>query len=85
MIDANVFKVGEYKAFVEPYFRDDMSEEAKGNVIEWITVLWDGYLEQVSEARGISAESLKYFIDNPELAAKESGGDFAKRHRIWNH
>ena len=78
LIDANVFKVGEYKAFVEPYFRDEMSNEAKGNVIEWITVLWDGYLEQVSEARGISDESLKYFIDNPGLVAKESGGDFAK-------
>ena len=78
LIDANVFKVGEYKAFVEPYFRDDMSDEAKGNVIEWITVLWDGYLDQVSEARGISNESLKYFIDNPGLAAKESAGDFAK-------
>ena len=78
LIDANVFKVGEYKAFVEPYFRDDMSDEAKGNVIEWITVLWDGYLDEVSEARGISNESLKYFIDNPGLAAKESDGDFAK-------
>ena len=78
LIDANVFKVGEYKAFVEPYFRDDMSDEAKGNVIEWITVLWDGYLDKVSEARGISNESLKYFIDNPGLAAKESAGDFAK-------
>ena len=78
LIDANVFKVGEYKAFVEPYFRDDMSDEAKGNVIEWITVLWDGYLDQVSEARGISNESLKYFIDNPVLAAKQSAGDFAK-------
>ena len=78
LIDANVFKVGEYKAFVEPYFRDDMSDEAKGNVIEWITVLWDGYLDQVSEARGISNESLKYFIDNPGLAAKQSEGDFAK-------
>ena len=78
LIDANVFKVGEYKAFVEPYFRDDMSDEAKGNVIEWITVLWDGYLDQVSEARAISNESLKYFIDNPGLAAKQSAGDFAK-------
>jgi len=78
LIDANVFKVGEYKAFVEPYFRDDMSDEAKGNVIEWVTVLWDGYLDQVSEERGISNESLKYFIDNPGLAAKESAGDFAK-------
>ena len=78
LIDANVFKVGEYKAFVEPYFRDDMSDEAKGNVTEWITVLWDGYLDQVSEARGISNESLKYFIDNPGLAAMQSAGDFAK-------
>ena len=26
LIDGNVFKVGEYKAFVEPYFRDSMSD-----------------------------------------------------------
>ena len=77
-IDSNVFKVGEYKAFVEPYFRDDMSEEAKNNVIEWISVLWSTYLAEVSEARDIDSAKFKNYIDFPVEALKLSNGDLAK-------
>ena len=77
-IDSNVFKVGEYKAFVEPYFRDDMSEEAKNNVIEWISVLWSTYLADVSEARDIDPAKFKNYIDSPVEALKLSNGDLAK-------
>ena len=77
-IDSNVFKVGEYKAFVEPYFRDDMSEEAKNNVIEWISVLWSTYLADVSEARDIDSAKFKNYIDFPVEALKLSNGDLAK-------
>ena len=77
-IDSNVFKVGEYKAFVEPYFRDDMSEEAKNNVIEWISVLWSTYLDEVSQARDIDSAKFKNYIDFPVEALKLSNGDLAK-------
>ena len=77
-IDSNVFKVGEYKAFVEPYFRDDMSEEAKNNIIEWISVLWSTYLNEVSEARDIDSAKFKNYIDFPVEALKLSNGDLAK-------
>ena len=77
-IDSNVFKVGEYKAFVEPYFRDDMSEEAKNNIIEWISVLWSTYLAEVSEARGIDSSKFKNYIDFPVETLKLSNGDLAK-------
>ena len=77
-IDSNVFKVGEYKAFVEPYFRDDMSEEAKNNVIEWISVLWSTYLDDVSEARDTDSAKFKNYIDFPVEALKLSNGDLAK-------
>ena len=77
-IDSNVFKVGEYKAFVEPYFRDDMSEEAKNNVIEWISVLWSTYLDDVSVARDIDSAKFKNYIDFPVEALKLSNGDLAK-------
>ena len=77
-IDSNVFKVGEYKAFVEPYFRDDMSEEAKNNVIEWISVLWSTYLADVSEARDTDSAKFKNYIDFPVEALKLSNGDLAK-------
>ena len=77
-IDSNVFKVGEYKAFVEPYFRDDMSEEAKNNVIEWISVLWSIYLDDVSKAKDIDSVKFKNYIDFPVEALKLSNGDLAK-------
>ena len=77
-IDSNVFKVGEYKAFVEPYFRDDMSEEAKNNIIEWISVLWSTYLDDVSVARDIDSAKFKNYIDFPVEALKFSDGDLAK-------
>jgi len=77
-IDSNVFKVGEYKAFVEPYFRDDMSEEAKNNIIEWISVLWSTYIAEVSEAREIDSAEFKNYIDFPVEALKLSNGDLAK-------
>lgn len=74
-IDANVFKVGTHKAFVEPYFRDNMSEEAKGNIIEWMTVLWDSYLDDVSKARKIDVGSFTNYINSLDTALKENEGD----------
>jgi len=61
-IDANVFKVGKYKAFVEPYFRDNMSEEAKGNIMEWMSVLWENYLDDISKAREIDRVSFENIL-----------------------
>ena len=76
-IDSNVFKVGEFKAFVEPYFRDSMSEESKNNIIEWISVLWSSYLEEVAFARGIEIETLEKYIQSLDEVADESNDDLA--------
>ena len=74
-IDANVFKVGKYKAFVEPYFRDSMSEEAKGNIMEWMSVLWENYLDDISKARDIDRVSFENYINSLDAALKENEGD----------
>ena len=74
-IDANVFKVGKYKAFVEPYFRDNMSEEAKNNIIEWMSVLWENYLDDISTAREIDRVSFENYINSLDTALKENEGD----------
>ena len=76
-IDANVFKVGTFKAFVEPYFRDSMSDEAKNNIIEWITVLWSSYLSEVSAARNIDAETLNRYIQSLDEVTDEVNGDLS--------
>ncbi len=76
-IDANVFKVGTFKAFVEPYFRDSMSDEAKNNIIEWITVLWSSYLSEVSAARNINTDTLNRYIQSLDEVTDEVNGDLA--------
>ena len=76
-IDSNVFKVGTFKAFVEPYFRDSMSDEAKNNIIEWITVLWSSYVDEVASARDIDVNTLNRYIQALDEVAEESNGDLA--------
>ncbi len=76
-IDSNVFKVGTFKAFVEPYFRDSMSDEAKNNIIEWITVLWSSYVDEVASARDIDVNTLNRYIQTLDEVAEESNGDLA--------
>ena len=39
-VDINVFRAGEFKSFVEPYLRNDMSEEDKLSSERWLQALW---------------------------------------------
>src|SRR5690606_7324108 len=39
-VDLNVFRVGEYKSFVEPYIRDDMSPADREASQRWVNALW---------------------------------------------
>ncbi|MDO5055240.1 MAG: signal peptide peptidase SppA [Pasteurella oralis] len=55
MLDAtaNVFRVGTYKSAVEPFLRDDMSPEAKADLSQWLSKMWDNYKQVVAENRQI--------------------------------
>lgn len=57
-IDWNVFRVGSYKSFVEPYTRNDMSDEDRSSMSRILEQLWSIYKEGVSNSRGISAEQI---------------------------
>ncbi|WP_143426345.1 signal peptide peptidase SppA [Gilliamella sp. Occ4-3] len=50
-INTHVFRVGTYKSAIEPFIRDDMSEEAKSNTTRWLTLMWDNYLQDISTQR----------------------------------
>jgi protease IV len=52
----HVFRVGTYKSYVEPYIRDDMSPEAREANQRWLSVLWQQYVENVSQARHVAAD-----------------------------
>ena len=43
-VEVNLFRVGKYKSAMEPFIRDDMSEEAKEAGRFWLNNLWQQYL-----------------------------------------
>ena len=77
-LDWNVFKVGEYKSAVEPFLRNDMSEEAREANLEWMGDLWRAYLADVAANRGTTPEALTDAIDRFDQIIEEVDGDTAK-------
>ena len=52
-VDMNVFRVGAYKSAVEPYIRQDMSEQDREESVAFLGSLWSTYVENVAKARGL--------------------------------
>lgn len=78
LIDWNVFRVGKYKSFVEPYTRMDMSEESREATRNIVTQLWDGYLLDVESARELEEGTIRNMVDNLADLVAENDGDIAK-------
>jgi protease-4 len=77
-IDVNVFRVGEYKSFVEPYLRDDMSEEDKIASRRWLTALWGAYQADVVGARGLQPGALDTYANSTVELVAATEGDTAQ-------
>jgi len=77
-IDVNIFRVGEYKSFVEPYLRDDMSEEDKIASRQWLNALWGAYQTDVVSARGLQPGALDAYANSTVELLKATQGDTAQ-------
>nr|WP_310524544.1 signal peptide peptidase SppA [Polymorphobacter sp.] len=75
-VDVNVFKVGTYKAAVEPFTRNDSSPEAKAANQALVDSLWTSYVADVRKAR--PAADVNAFIAQLPQRLGASGGDQAK-------
>jgi protease-4 len=75
-VTANVYRVGTYKAAVEPLTRSDMSPEARENYQAFGGALLESWRESVMRARP-QAKLDGYMRDMPAAVAA-SGGDTAK-------
>lgn len=73
----NIFRVGEYKSAVEPYLRNDMSEEAREARREWLGDLWTGYRDGVANARELDPTAVEAYVGDYHLKLAEHGGDGA--------
>ena len=77
-VEINLFRVGKYKSAMEPYIRDDMSEEAKEAGKFWLNNLWQQYVEAIAKNRGLIARSLQESIDDLPNQIEKVDGNFAQ-------
>ncbi|HZX74468.1 MAG TPA: signal peptide peptidase SppA, partial [Cyclobacteriaceae bacterium] len=62
-IKPQVFRVGDFKSAVEPFVREDLSEENKLQLNSLLNSIYDQMLTKVSDARKIPKDKLKQISD----------------------
>ncbi|MDO7086733.1 signal peptide peptidase SppA [Pseudocolwellia sp. AS88] len=77
-ITPHIFRVGTYKSAVEPYIRDDMSEQAKESNQLWLNDLWSKYKADVAEQRGFKMTNFDETADALVAKLEAVNGDLAK-------
>ena len=77
-VNVHVFRVGTYKAFVEPYTRQGMSDEAKQANKAMIDGLWNAFVERVAGNRGFDAPTLIAYANRYDELLRDAGGDTAR-------
>lgn len=77
-VEINLFRVGKYKSAMEPFIRNDMSEEAKEAGKFWLNDLWQQYVETVAKNRGLILKSLQESIDDLPNRIENVDGNFAQ-------
>ncbi|HXH00378.1 MAG TPA: signal peptide peptidase SppA [Sphingomicrobium sp.] len=77
-VTANVYRVGTYKAAVEPFTRSDMSPEARLNAQSLGLALLETWRDDVARARPAAAGSIAAYLRDPVAVIRAAGGDFAR-------
>jgi protease-4 len=77
-VDYHVWTVGEYKSFVEPMTRDDMSPQDEESSRVFLEALWDAYQSDVTAARRMQGTALQRYADQLVPLLEGAGGDSAK-------
>jgi len=63
-IDPQILRYGKFKSAVEPYLRENMSEESRKQIQIYINSIWNNMLEGISDDRNISINDLNELADN---------------------
>ena len=76
-VEPQIFRVGDYKSAVEPFMREDMSEENREQVASFINGIYDNIIDDIAVSRNIAPDVLREIssgmaVRNP-LSAKELG------------
>jgi protease-4 len=62
-VEMQIVRHGSYKGAVEPFLRNDLSEENREQIEGYVGALWDKIVGDISDSRGISVEKLNQIAD----------------------
>ena len=77
-VTMHVFRAGENKSAVEPYLRDDMSDEEREVVSRWLEGLWATYTELAESGRELPTGTMDQFIASFAAQLEASNNDLAE-------
>lgn len=75
-IKPQIFRVGEYKSFVEPYIRKDLSPENELQYTELLNSMYGTVLTNLSETLGKSIEELADISNNMKVSLPKDAVEF---------
>jgi protease IV len=76
-VTQHIFRVGTFKSAVEPFIRNDMSDEAKQANKVWLTALWNEYKQDIAAVRPFDEtnfdETMEQFLAKMTAVDGDSG------------
>jgi protease-4 len=76
-INVHIFRAGEFKNAVEPFSRNNMSDETKAQVADIINSLWDYYSSQIEDLRSLNPGSIDNIANNLHIKLRDAKGNAA--------
>ncbi|MFT4676878.1 MAG: protease-4 [Candidatus Azotimanducaceae bacterium] len=74
-VSINIFKVGKYKSALEPYFRNDMSDEDKTARLGILNNWWSAYTNDFEMSRALPAGTIDQKLADTGNELKKYGGN----------
>lgn len=81
-IEPEIFRVGAFKSYVEPYMRSSMSDENRLQYSSLLLSMYDTYLENVSESIGLSVDELDEISNLMKVRLPKDAKELGLIHKV---
>jgi protease-4 len=75
-VEPQVIRHGKFKSAIEPFTRNEMSEENRHQINAYVSTLWNHMAEEISAHRDISQDTLNMLVNNLALNNAEAAVKF---------
>ncbi len=74
-VEPRIFRVGQFKGFVEPFIRDDLSEENRMQIESYLGSIYGTYLQGLAQTTDLSEAKLRSLADSMQVFLPQQAVD----------